>query len=592
MSFSLRNGGSRALLGGSALAGLCLAVAPAVAQDAAPVAAQAAEAPSESAMTNLVRALVRQKALKPEVGEALIRQAEAEAAQARTANAQAATARPMPDAPPGTVRVPYIPESVRAQIRDELRAEVMKEARVASWASPDEAAPDWTRRITLKGDIRVRSQSELYSKTNGDQFFDFAEINAIGPVDIENPFTPLPTLNSRVDRWNRLRVRARLGLDAVITQGVTAEFALATGNDDSPISANASLAGGLGKRDIWLDKANVKVAPTNWFSAAFGRFDNPFASSDLLYDTDLRFDGVAVELNSGSLLGEGLSIAARGGAFPLDFGSADFPVLSSVKEKVPPKYLFSGEVEAKATIADNAKIAVSAAYHQFKNIQGQLSAPCDLAAGVPECSTDRLRPFFLNKGNTLSPLRLIVDDPTFFERPQFVGLTFGYEVLDVNASIRFPVTDGMGVRLAGSFVKNLAFDSSDICRNGVLGQPLNNGGTEGDGSNFCVANDPVDFVGGDIGYRFSALLGQEAISKAGQWNVQAGYRYLESDAVLDSLSDSNFHLGGTNAKGYFIGGSYGLFDGISLGGKWLSANEISGAPFAIDVLQIDLTAKF
>jgi hypothetical protein len=87
-------------------------------------------------------------------------------------------------------------------------------------------------------------------------------------------------------------------------------------------------------------------------------------------------------------------------------------------------------------------------------------------------------------------------------------------------------------------------------------------------------------------------LRRKELSKAGQWNVLAGYRYLESDAVLDAFTDSDFHLGGTNSKGYFIGGQYALFDGVLFGGRWMSANEIAGPPLAIDVLQVDLVAKF
>jgi hypothetical protein len=151
------------------LASLLLMPLPAMAQ---------AEAPSESAMVNLVRALVKQGALDADVGTALIQQAEAEAAQARAAN-QRNVSSELPPAPNGAIRVPYIPETVRAQIKDELRNEVMKEARVERWASPDEAAPDWTRRITLHGDVRVRSQSELYARTNSNEIIDFATINAL-----------------------------------------------------------------------------------------------------------------------------------------------------------------------------------------------------------------------------------------------------------------------------------------------------------------------------------------------------------------------------------------------------------------------------
>ncbi len=550
-----------------------------------------AEAPSESAMVNLVRALVKQKALKPEVGDALIKQAEAEASQARAAKAQAASTA-LPDAPAGAIRVAYIPDSVRTQIKDELRAEVFNEAKVGRWAAPEEAAPDWTRRITLHGDVRIRSQSELYSKTNSNLIFDYARINASGPIDIENPFVPLPTINSRVDRWNRLRIRARLGADIVVAKGVTAAFQIATGDDNSPISTNASLAGGLGKRDLWLDQAYLKVEPNNWFNAKFGRFPNPFASTDLLFDSDVNFDGVALEINPGKYFSDNLDIAVRGGAFPLDFGSADFPILSFDKVKVPAKYLFSGEIEAKSKFGNGIEFAASAGYHVYKNIQGELSAPCDLAAGVPECSTDRLRPFFLRKGNTLSPLRNIVNDPRLVNRPQFLGLTFGYNILDLNASVEVPVADDIGVKISGNYLKNLAFKRGDICRNGQAGQPVNNGGTNGNGRDFCGVANPVDFVGGSVGYMGRILLGTEKTKSIGQWNLFAGYRYLESDAVLDALTDSDFHLGGTNAKGYFVGGRYGLFDGVSLGGRWMSANQVSGEPFAIDVLQIDLQAAF
>ena len=62
--------------------------------------------------------------------------------------------------------------------------------------------------------------------------------------------------------------------------------------------------------------------------------------------------------------------------------------------------------------------------------------------------------------------------------------------------------------------------------------------------------------------------------------------------LFRSFTDSDFHLGGTNAKGYVLGGEYGLRDGLSIGARWLSSNEISGEAFAIDVLQVDLQARF
>lgn len=553
-----------------------------------PVLAEEAAAPSESAMVNLVRALVARGTLTQDIGDELIRQAETEAAQARLASQQASAGSELPPAPNGAIRVPYIPESVRAQIKDELRGEVMKEARQANWASPDQAAPDWTRRITLHGDIRVRSQSELYSKTNANDIIDFATINAFGPYGIDDPRLLLPILNSRNDRWNQARLRARLGVEARVTEGVNAGITIATGDNEGPISTNASLGGGFFKRDLWLDKAWLSIEPTSWSKVTLGRFENPFSSSDLLYDTDVNIDGAAVELNSGKMLGDDLKLSLRGGAFPIEFGASNSPIFAFDKPKAPQKYLFAGELEVSGKLA-NVGFALSGGYHVFSNFQGDLSTPCQVET-ESFCSTDGLQPLFLTKGNTLSPLRRIVTIDPNADLPQLLGYTFAYRILDANASVTIPLNDALSVELKGSYVKNLGFDSADICRNGLAGRPYNNNGAGG--GTFCAATNPAQFVGGDTGYRFEARLGTPVPRKRGDWSAFAGYRYLESDAVLDALTDSDFHLGGTNSKGYLVGGKYAFLPGVVLGGRWMSANEISGPPLAIDVLQVDLEVSF
>lgn len=579
----------------SLLASMLLIPLPAMAQVPAPMqigappvdAAQSAgQAPSESAMVNLVRALVAQGALKPNVGDALIRQAEAEATQARAT--RQADAGGLPPAAPGTIRVPYIPETVRAQIKDELRTEVLAEARDKGWASPEAAAPEWTRSIAIHGDVRIRSQSELYSRTNADDIIDFAALNSFGPYGIDDPRLLLPILNSRNDQWNRLKLRARFGVEAQVARGVTAGITLATGDNASPISTNASLGGGFYKRDLWLDKAWVRIAPVEWGSITLGRMANPFNSSDLLYDSDLNLDGAEIELNSGTMLGDDFKLTARGGAFPIDYGSANFPTFAFDKPTSPSKYLLAGEVAATGKI-EGVSFKLAAGYHDFHRFQGNLSAPCQVEIET-FCSTDHLQPLFLTKGNTLSPLRQIVLIDPNADTPQLLGYTFAYRILDANASVTVPLGETTVARLSGSFVKNLGFDSGDICRNGAAGRPYNNAGAGG--GTFCAATDPARFVGGDVGYRGELLVGTVEPYNAGEWRAYAGYRYLESDAVLDAFTDSDFHLGGTNSKGYFLGANYALTKGLLIGGKWMSANEISGAPLSIDVLQIDLQAKF
>ena len=571
-----------------------------------PGTAFAQTAPSDSAMVNLVRMLVEQGVLTKDKGDALMAQALAEADQAKAAQASAPVQQALSAPAVGTIRVPYVPETVRAQIKDELKAEVLAQAKAEGWASPEEAAPSWVKRVKISGDIRVRSQSALYSDNNSNLIPDFSRFNPIGPIPIFERNTFIPLLNTREDRINRLQLRARLGIDVDLGKNLAAGFQLASGQDNSPISTNASLGGGFGKRDLWLQQAYLRVRPTEWAKADFGRMPNPFFSTDLVFDDDLSFDGVAAELNGGQYIGEGIKAAVRGGAFPLDFGDANFPENDFDKQKVPERWLFAGQVELGAKFDNDVEVNLAGAYYSYKNIQGQLSDPCFIYQVQPEfrdtviCSTDNTQAQFLRKGNTVFPIRdIVVNDPPpalneIRTSPQFIGLVYDYDLLNATARVRFPVSDKVKVTVTGDYVKNLSFKRNP-CRLGAIQSeaypPLNNVGAGGNG-NVCSPTGGSPFVGGDTGYMVMAGIGTDTVRKWGDWRVRGGYKYLESDAVVDAFTDSNFHLGGTNAKGYILSAEAGLFDGLSFRTRWLSANEVSGEPLSIDVLQFDLLVAF
>jgi hypothetical protein len=155
----------------AAAAAILLALAgPAAAQDEAgsparrPTVARTAP-PSSNATINLINLLVKQGTLSEEQAAGLIKQADDEAYVARQAVRDAATkadgaekkAATAADAvsPPGTKRVTYVPEIVKKQLRDEIRAEVMEKAEKENWASPGKY-PEWAQRIRFYGDIRTR----------------------------------------------------------------------------------------------------------------------------------------------------------------------------------------------------------------------------------------------------------------------------------------------------------------------------------------------------------------------------------------------------------------------------------------------------
>ena len=86
--------------------------------------------------------------------------------------------------------------------------------------------------------------------------------------------------------------------------------------------------------------------------------------------------------------------------------------------------------------------------------------------------------------------------------------------------------------------------------------------------------------------------GQTAMGKKGDWVAGIGYRYVESDAVVDGFTDSDFGGGGTNVQGFTLGGAYAVSPSVRVGVKWMSSDEVSGPPLSTDTLQFDINAKF
>ena len=103
------------------------------------------------------------------------------------------------------------------------------------------------------------------------------------------------------------------------------------------------------------------------------------------------------------------------------------------------------------------------------------------------------------------------------------------------------------VILTGDFVRNVGFDKDEVAAR--IGQPID-----------AKVN----------GYQFLASVGWPEVTAAGRWRVFGGYKHLERDAVLDAFTDSDFHLGGTDAKGWLLGGDYGLARNTWLTMRYLS----------------------
>ncbi|WP_332611662.1 putative porin [Achromobacter sp. ESBL13] len=557
---------------------LAVSLALAVAGAACPP-AHSAPAPSENATINLIRLLVQQGVLKPEQANALVAQAEAEAKAAR----QATPDRGAAVAQAGDVRVPYIPQTVRDQIRDEVKAEVMVQAKEENWAQPN-TFPDWVSRITVEGDVRVRDESRLYNGGNSNEITDFAKLNAKGPYDV-NPNTNggyPPMLNTREDRRNQLRIRARLGVRAEISDAWTAGIRLATGSDDSPVSTSQTLGGGMGKKDIWLDQAYLTYRPAKWATVTGGRIANPFESTDTLFSNDLNFDGIAAIFKH-PLQGRDVTLFGTLGAFATEYANNGWSSSSMSEGETENKWLLGAQVGADWKINNQNSLRGALAYYHFDNIAGQRSSSCSPWAGAENCDTDWSRPAFMQKGNTLFLLRNIAPNPlnpADTPQPQYVGLASKFDLLDLNLRWDTRVFDGLGLRLNGNYIRNLAYSKNKMASRSQ-GYIVNNFGDNG------------DIESGPNAWMLQATLGRSYdLKDKGDWLAFVGYKYIQPDALPDAFNDSSFHQGGTNARGYYIGAGYAFEKNVYGVFRWMSTKEIYGPPLAIDTMQFEINARF
>lgn len=543
--------------------------------------AVAAPAPSENATINLIRLLVEQGILKQDKADALIAQAQNEAAQAKQAAASTAVAAG-PVAAPGDVRVQYVTAAVRDQIRDQVKAEVMATAKQENWAAPN-TFPDWASRISFDGDIRLRDESRYYSGNNSNEIVDFAKLNNNGPYDVNpNSSTSLPPLlNTREDRENLFRLRARLGMKAVISEEWTAGIRIGTGSDNNPVSTTQNLGGGFAKKDIWLDQGYLTWKPMDELTLTGGRFANPFMSTDMLYSNDLNFDGVAAIFDH--KLNRDWGVFGTVGAFPVDYTNDTSSSNGFDKEESDNKWLYGAQLGAKWAINSNNRLKGALAYYRFDDIQGQRSSPCEPWAGAPGCDSDGTRAAFMQKGNSVFLLRDITPNPlnpSATPQPQFVGLASEFNLLDLNVVWDADLPQDFKLRSQGNYIHNLSYDEGDM-RKRSAGQIVNNLDSNG------------EIESGANAWMVQFTLGNALdLKRKGDWNLFAGYKYIQPDALPDGFNDSSFHLGGTNAKGYFMGGNYGLAKNVSATGRWMSTEAVYGAPFDIDVLQLEINTRF
>jgi hypothetical protein len=553
--------------------------------------AQRPAGPSTNVTVNLIARLVEKGILTKEEATVMIQQAEAEAQQAQQAQQAAAASADIaalpPEPSPDDMRVTYIPEVVKNNMRDEIKQELMAQAREEKWS--EKRYPEWTDKFRPFGDLRGRYEGVYFGEGNDNTgaFPNFNAINTGAPFDTSGTqFSP--QYNVDQDR-ERARLRARVGTDIMLGEGFNGGLRIATGDSNSPTSPNQTLGGNGGnfsKYAIWLDRAflSYDAGPGDGQELVFmlGRFDNPFLSTDVQWDDDLGFDGVAVR---GKVrINDKASTFFTAGYFPVYNTDFNFASNQPSKFESTDKWLTGAQIGIDFKITDDLTAKFGIAYYDFSNISGELSDPYTPLTPNDAGSTDSTRPGFAQRGNTYMELRDIVptaanDFGTKYQY-QYYGLASEFRNLTITGKLEYDAYDPVRLSLVGELTKNIAFDNGAISKKAV-----NNRGP-GTGSK------PGEFEGGDTAWNLAFTVGKPSMEQFGDWQAGFGYRYVESDAVVDGFTDSDFGGGGTNVQGFLLGGSMAVSSSVRLGLKWMSSDEIIGSPLSTDTLQFDINAKF
>lgn len=513
----------------------------------------------------LIQALVDQGLLTQERAQALIKQAGSRpAVTAATAPATGASAPA-----PGTVRVPYIPETLKAQIKDEIRLEVLADAREGGWADARKFPP-WLGGLRIEGDLRVRGESDLFSASNTPA--------SLYRSQVSSPAWSPDLVNTQKNR-SRLTLRARLGVVADLSDSLSAGVRIATANN--PTSESQTLGatpGYFNSYSVGLDRGWVRWEPLQGTHVDAGRIARPFFGTDLLWPDDLSLDGVSVhaEHNIGS------------GAYA--FGTLGGFVLQE-QQLGGGKWLVGGQLGGHWDLEGKTQLTLAAGMYDFLHVEGvaETSPPPSgaLAGTVPYYASQypvgaRLR------GNTLINL----NDPTNTGAPVW-GLASKFRPFNLSAALNFDQLSPVHVGVTLDYVKNSAFDVADIERRA---------GTT------AVA----DLANKTTGLQARMQLGSRNLEQRGDWSTFFALRRFERDAWVDALTDTTWNLGGTNYQGYSLGGSYAFDRHATLGVRWTSTRNLddgrrflsvptdptsvtgnlSSAPLKIDVIQVEVNAKF
>jgi hypothetical protein len=400
----------------------------------------------------------------------------------------------------------------------DLREESDKDFKTAFQAKT--GMPDWVNGYKIYGDFRGR----------------FEDIN---------------TYDANTSTRDRFRYRLRAGLTVYMQNDLETGFRLTSDEDakgnntgGDPISGNTTMTGNGSKKFIYVDLAYGKWSPLHedgWEgNVTFGKMENPFTLSDLVFDGDYTPEGGAIQL--GYALTDIHTLRFNGGGFALYEASG-----TSYDS-----YMLGSQLRLESKWNNQWATSVGGSYFNLLH-SGNLTT-----ANEPNSNAGNWR----TAGGVL-------------ENP--------FTLAEVDASVTytlesFPMYNGaFPIKLAGDFINNTsAQDNQDTGYS--AGVTFGKAGKKGLW---------------EVSYRYKYL-------EANAWYEEL----VDSDtgayygAAYNNSPTGKGYFAGTNIKGHVFKGTYNLTDSFSFGVTYLltcliqQPNAAQSYDSGTGRLQVDAVWKF
>jgi len=365
--------------------------------------------------------------------------------------------------------------------------------------------------------------------------------------DFRGRFEQFKSENDAFVESNRWRYRLRLGAVATIQDNFEVGLRLTSGEQVStfggdPISGNATFQDNASKKFLFVDLAYAKwgFLKNKDFSGSvtFGKMENPFVFSDLVFDADYTPEGVGLNFNY--RVSDAHSIKLNGGAFILDELGGD--------SKDP--YTFGGQVRWDGTWSKHLTSSVGGAILTIVNEQSLTNN------AVPN----------VNRGNTRLAGTGVLDEnfnPVIVD----ASLTYTFDEVPFYKG-KFPI------KLAGEYMNNLAISEREEAY--AAGVTLGKAGKKGTW---------------EMSYRYKFLGGDAWYEEMVDSDFGAFYQ--------GTFPNSGFGAGygaGTNLRGHVVKLSYSPYDALTLSATYFRTEVVDEVPEGSNSktgrLQIDALFRF